>query len=175
MVDNEFSPLQKKQFYSPNICRNKLSRYMKPSNSVSGSSKLLNSFQQRLERFRTNNSSGPDESRFNNKSSYMNRNESSMTKNTTPNTKKSYGSKNGIKDIDYFSKEKNFFGSVDQDKENKKEKTPLSALLSKSNFTKNNMPGGFPKGRPCSSDTRFAKSYRYGKNKRNVRKALSLI
>lgn len=142
---------------------------MKPSNSVSGSSKLLNSFQQRLDRFRSNNSSGPEGRMNNNKSGYHSKNELAGMKNSTPNTKKQPLSKNGPKDVDFFSKEKKIFGSIDQDKENKKIKTPLSALLSKSNFSKNNIPSGLSKGRPCSSDTRFAKSYRYGKNKKSVR------
>lgn len=139
---------------------------MKP---ISGSSKALNSFQRRLQRFRSSSSSkNVDDSK------YLSKNDSirisDLKKKSKPVTPSSFlknspvlKGNNNLNKSHFLAKKKNLFGgSIDQSKENK---SPLSSLLTKSNFTKKkkNSQNCFFNGRPCSSDTRFAKSYKYGR------------
>lgn len=153
---------------------------MKNNKGVSGSSRLLNSFQQRLEKFRMSNSTGKtNDSKVMNKSSFIRKSDFQNEKPLTPNSnlRKSPVIKGNDKEKnpDFFAKKRKLFGSLDQNKENETQKTPVSALLKKSNYVKRNTDTGFLNPRPCSSDTRFAKSYRYNKKNPKVKNLLIKI
>lgn len=164
----EFSPLQKKQFYSPDLGRNKISRYMKQSSSVSGKANLLNTFQQRLERFRRSNYTKDNE----NKDISQTFNGASTIENNNDITPEINGSRLIIKNQDqveeFFDKRKNFFAGFDKGKENGGNSSPLSALLNKSNYSKPKFSNGYIKETPKTTDTRFVKAYKFENGFKNL-------